>query len=136
MFMATLKDVVRDRRKSIKRTQRQIAQEAGISAGYLGMIESGKVGIPSPGVMAGLARALGIPEEELLQSVGYLEGQAEQSSEERDVELAVVEEVLERIIALPSEAEQLSAFQALPPRTRRLIRSLGALVLRADSEES
>lgn len=126
MFMAQLKDVVKKRRKELRRTQREVAKDAGISSGYLGMIESGKVGIPSPGVMANLARVLDMPEEALLQAVGYLEGQ-----DFTDDELQLVEGFLERILALPTESEQFAAYHALPARVRKLIRSLGALVLRA-----
>lgn len=134
MYMATLKDLVAARRRALKLTQRMVAGSAGISAGYLGMIESGKVGIPSPGVMAALAKALRLPEEELLQSVGYLESMAVDADDPQSLELMVVEDVLERIIAMPTEADQLAAFQELPLRVRQQIRALGALVLRGDTE--
>lgn len=108
MFMATLGDVIAKRRRAIKRTQRAVAKDAGISAGYLGMIESGKVGIPSPGVMANLARVLGIGEDSLLQSVGYLQTEGgEQTSAESD---------LLRIAGMPTKEDRLAALVRLPRR--------------------
>jgi transcriptional regulator with XRE-family HTH domain len=118
MFMTTLGDVIAKRRHEVKRTQRDVAKEAGISAGYLGMIESGKVGIPSPGVMANLARVLGIPEDSLLQSVGYL-----QSEVDSDDYATVAQSHLMKIASLPTKEDRLSALVMLPRK------DLQALVL-------
>lgn len=109
MFMASLADVVAERRRAMKRTQRQVAKEVGISAGYLGMIEAGKVGIPSPDVMASLARVLGMPENELLQSVGYMRVDAVGG-----VDVGPPESTLLRLAALPTKQARLVALADLP----------------------
>ncbi len=65
-------NIVRQRREELRLTVRELAERVGISAGYLTQIETGKVGIPSPDVMARLAKALHVAEIELVRAVGFL----------------------------------------------------------------
>lgn len=75
--MATLAEIVKERRLLLKLTQRQLGTAAGVSHAYINQIEAGEVNLPSPGVLGPLAKALKVGEDVLLRSVGYLQDQAE-----------------------------------------------------------
>ena len=49
-----------------KRTQAEIAKEAGVTKNYIAMLEAGKRKNPSLPVLKRLAKALGVPVTELL----------------------------------------------------------------------
>jgi len=58
-------------RREAKLSQKQVADQAGISAAYLSKLERGAVGAPSPRVLQGLAGALRIPYPVLMAGAGY-----------------------------------------------------------------
>lgn len=63
-----LRDVRKLRGKSLK----AIAESAGISAAYLQKLEGGDVQNPSPHVLNGLASALDVPYDTLMELAGYV----------------------------------------------------------------
>lgn len=75
VVVATLGEIVKERREALKLTTRQLGDEVGASGAYISQIENGKVKLPGPAILAGLARVLRIGEDALLQTVGYLQDQ-------------------------------------------------------------
>lgn len=130
----TLGEIVKAGRKALGLNQRQFGTLVGVSHTYIYQIEAGKTNIPSPGVIAALAKALGAPEVQLLQSVGYFSSAGPDGIPESVDDILVLEKVLERIMELPTPAAQRAAFRALPSRTQQLLRSVGAIVLLGDSD--
>lgn len=52
-------------------TQRDLAQKLGVSAGYIAHLENGRT-LPGRETLKALARALGVPETEMLKEAGFL----------------------------------------------------------------
>lgn len=59
-------------RKTKNLSQKQLAEEAGISPSYLSRVERGKRNIPHPGILKKMATPLGLSEAEILILAGYL----------------------------------------------------------------
>lgn len=64
--------LVRRKRNERGVTLTALAEEAGLSKGYLSTLESEKIGLPAPDVRRRLARALGITQVDLLIAAGEL----------------------------------------------------------------
>ena len=58
---------------------REVEQAAGVSNAYLSQLEQGKIANPSPHILHKLATHYGIPFEDLMAKVGYIDSQAGQS---------------------------------------------------------
>lgn len=67
--VATLGDLVKERREALKLTTRELGDAVGASGAYISQIENGKVKMPGPSILAGLSRVLRIGEDALLQGV-------------------------------------------------------------------
>ena len=52
-------------------TQEELAKKVGVSWGFVAHVETGRT-LPGIKTLRGLARALGVREEEMLRAVGYL----------------------------------------------------------------
>jgi transcriptional regulator with XRE-family HTH domain len=115
MHSKKLADVVRDRRNELRLTQDQLGEMVGVTKQQISNIEQGKTELPSPAVMARLARALQVAEFDLLRSVGYL-----QRSGGPTLTQAQLESEWRRIQALPFE-ERMRELKRLSPATYELI---------------
>lgn len=124
---------VETRRRDLRRSAREVAEAAGISAVYLRVIETGRnpktgrASRPSPEVIIRLARALDTPPDELLALAGYRDLRADTAAEhggangvegEYQVELDAVGRALALLRTRPSDfmrqvtSEDLASFQA------------------------
>lgn len=56
-------------------TQQELGEALGKRGSYVSIVESGKIGMPGPEVLAAMATELGVPEVELLRQIGYLQGE-------------------------------------------------------------
>lgn len=75
VVVASLGDLVKERREALNLTTRQLGEAVGASGAYISQIENGKVKLPGPAILSGLSRVLRIGEDALLQTVGYLKDQ-------------------------------------------------------------
>lgn len=64
--METFAKWLRDKRKSLRLTQEELAKQAGFSRTYIVTLESGKVALPNQPTRARLHHALGTTEDELI----------------------------------------------------------------------
>ena len=62
---------IRDLRKTGRRSLKSVADGAGISVAYLQKLERDEVRAPSPHILRGLARTLGITYADLMELAGY-----------------------------------------------------------------
>lgn len=106
--------LVRSRREAMKLTQSELAERIGCSREQITAIEAGRVQLPSPEIAKGLERELGISEQDILRTAGYLTPEEKPSgapSAEEEAELAMyrqldrdpyiapdVREILKRIV--------------------------------------
>jgi transcriptional regulator with XRE-family HTH domain len=68
---ATLGTVLGEARAAHDLSLQEVADRAGCSPGYVHKLESDRVRTPSPRVLAGLARALGLGYGTLMAAAGY-----------------------------------------------------------------
>jgi HTH-type transcriptional regulator, competence development regulator len=68
----TLGQLLKEARRELGLTLREIERTSGISNGYLSLLESDKVKQPSPKHLAELSRALVVPYADLMRAAGYL----------------------------------------------------------------
>ncbi|MEK5504108.1 helix-turn-helix domain-containing protein [Bacillus sp. FSL M8-0168] len=71
---------LRQLRKMRNLTLEKVAEKSGLSAGYISMLETGKKTYPSANALKKLAKALHIPNDQLLTMIGYI---AELEDEEK-----------------------------------------------------
>jgi transcriptional regulator with XRE-family HTH domain len=71
MATATLGTVLGETRAAHDLSLQEVAERAGCSPGYVHKLESDRVRTPSPRVLAGLARALGLGYPTLMAAAGY-----------------------------------------------------------------
>jgi len=91
--------IIKEQRKSIPLTQKQICEMSGISIAHLVRIESGER-IPSPHTLQQIARPLGLDLSELFIMGGYLSPEPSAlSKEQRDKLLAELNMLLERLVS-------------------------------------
>ncbi len=81
VVMATIGEIIKERRTALKLSQRELGKLVGVSHTYVYNLENGKNDIPSPDVMAAFAQALRVAEETLLQSVGYLKNRISETAQ-------------------------------------------------------
>lgn len=61
-----------NKRKQLNLTQTQVAKEAGLSVPYISMLEKGKKTRPTTGVIKKLAKALSIPNQDVMMLLQYI----------------------------------------------------------------
>lgn len=71
MVKSSLGALLKNARTAHDLSLQEVAERAGCSAGYVHKLESDRIRTPSPRVLAGLAEALGLSYDELMQAVGY-----------------------------------------------------------------
>ena len=71
--MNNLAEYIKDRRLNKGWSKRKLALEAGISHTEVHRIENGERKNPSVNILDSLAKALGLPKEEVLRMAGYIE---------------------------------------------------------------
>lgn len=119
-LMATkLGEIVLRYRKQRKLTQKQLGELVGISHTYIYNIEKGKNDIPKPEVMARLSQALGVPELDLVQAVGYLQGLLPNGLAREDVETEI-----RRIRDLPTFEAKIDRLTQLSPEMYGLVNEM------------
>jgi transcriptional regulator with XRE-family HTH domain len=104
--------LIRRARQAKGWTQRELAKAMGVSAGYIGQIETGKVGLPREEQIDNLERLLGTSRTDILRAAGILDVP-------RDVEAE-----LRRINEIADLKERVRALKALPPHILGPMRSL------------
>lgn len=121
--MKTLSDVVRDARTARRMTQEDLAEAIGLSYGYVGQLETGKVARPRATTLRKLAAALQVPLDDLVVATGQLDAYRV------DAEAQIV-----RIAALPTVQERLNAWRGLSPELRGAILKLSQDLLRLGAD--
>jgi transcriptional regulator with XRE-family HTH domain len=118
MMTTTLGEMVRLRREEMGLSQAELSarMDAAVTPQQIHNIETGKTKIPAPHTMGPLARALRVPEEELLRAAGYLQCEPEYR------ETAV--EAIERIGGIPTVEARMQALARLDPETYATISTL------------
>lgn len=76
---------IKQMRKAAGLTQKSLAEACGCSRQHIQSIEAGMVELPSREILAGMARGMGVPVEELLKAAGYLKEVPAEAA--RDAEL-------------------------------------------------
>jgi transcriptional regulator with XRE-family HTH domain len=71
MSTQTVGALLRQARAAHDLSLQDVATHAGCSPGYVHKLEADRVRTPSPRVLAGLAKALGLPYGELMTAAGY-----------------------------------------------------------------
>lgn len=79
-------DYLRQLRKMRQLTLEKAAEESGVSAGYISMLETGKKEYPTAKTLKKLAKAYNIPHDQLLTMIGYITEQEERSGGEKRAE--------------------------------------------------
>lgn len=72
---AALGRLVRAQRERLRLTQRELAEEVGVSRSAISELEAGRIEQPRATVFARLGKALGIPAAVLLAAAGYPEAE-------------------------------------------------------------
>jgi transcriptional regulator with XRE-family HTH domain len=89
--------VIREQRKSIPLSLKQLSQMSGVSIAHLGRVENGER-FPSPKILQKIAKPLNFDLNELLIGAGYISPDPSNSSEEQRNKLhAELNELLERV---------------------------------------
>ena len=109
-------------RKAKGWSQEELAEQMGVSRGYIGQVEAGIVRQPSNERLAEFERLLGVRPTEMFRALGY---------PDPDLPMNAMSELI-RIAALPDEDDQVEQLRALPPPIVQAIETLAvALVRRA-----
>lgn len=106
----SLPQLLRQAREARGLTQAQVDEAIGMSVGYTGMVESGRITRPRPDTLRKLEAVLGIPRQDMLVATGELDTPSD--------DMTVV---LQRIAALPDREQRLEAWGALPESLRTAI---------------
>lgn len=107
-IMKRLSEVVRDARHALGMTQNELEDAIDKKFGYIGMLETDKIGRPKSATLRRLSVALKVPLDELVRSTGQLDAVPKE-----DAAAAI-----QRIASLPSRVERLDAWSQLPAPTR------------------
>ena len=95
---------IRSLREEIGLSQAQLAEQAGLSQGYLSQIENDEVQNPSASVLFRLAQALHVDPRCLLEAAGYRDILG--SEEDTGFETPVDPDLLRFLARLPSEQQR------------------------------
>lgn len=109
--MKKLSEVVRDARHALDMTQNELEDAIGKKYGYIGTVETDKIGRPKPATLRRLSEALKIPLDELVRSTGQLDAVPKE-----DAAAAI-----QRIAALPVREDRLAAWKQLPAPMRAAV---------------
>jgi transcriptional regulator with XRE-family HTH domain len=95
--------IIKEQRKELNMTQRELAGKIGTSQGYIADLENGKKKNPTSGTLIKLADALKISKEELILAI-VPEDKRKQIIEEQNAEYeSVTEELTEIILSFDKE---------------------------------
>lgn len=119
----SLAQLVKQTREARNLTQAQVDESVGMSIGYTGMVESGRITRPRPDTLRKLEQVLGIPREDMLVATGELDTPSEDAAV-----------VLQRIAALPDREQRLEAWALLPETVRSAVVVLMQDVLLAGAQ--
>lgn len=126
----SLARLVKQAREARGLTQVQVDEAIGMSTGYTGMVESGRITRPRPETLRRLEIVLGIPREDMLVATGELDTPSEDTTI-----------ILQRIAALPDRRQRLEAWSRLPESLRSAVLVLmqdmllaGAQILRESAQ--
>lgn len=119
----SLAQLVKQTREARNLTQAQVDEAVGMSIGYTGMVESGRITRPRPDTLRKLEQVLGIPREDMLVATGELDTPSEDAAV-----------VLQRIAALPDREQRLEAWALLPESVRSAVVVLMQDVLLAGAQ--
>jgi transcriptional regulator with XRE-family HTH domain len=108
--MNKLAELVRNARRRVGLTQEELAEAIDKSFGYVGQLETGKIGRPKPDTLRALSEALHVPLEALAIATDQLD------DDNGEADLGVL---LERLAAIPDVDARLQAWQMLPTPVRR-----------------
>jgi transcriptional regulator with XRE-family HTH domain len=109
-------------RKAKGWSQEELAEQMGVSRGYIGQVEAGILRQPSNERLAEFERLLGVKPSEMFRALGY---------PDPDLPANAMSELV-RIAALPDENDQIEQLRELPPPIQKAIETLAvALVRRA-----
>lgn len=120
----SLAQLVKQTREARNLTQAQVDEAVGMSIGYTGMVESGRITRPRPETLRKLESVLGIPREDMLVATGELDTPSEDAAV-----------VLQRIAALPDREQRLEAWAMLPETVRSAVVVLMQDVLLAGAQQ-
>jgi transcriptional regulator with XRE-family HTH domain len=110
----TIADFVRDARAARGMTQEELADRLGMTPGYVGILETGKVGRPRVQTLRKLAAALDVPLQDLVATTGQIDAPPSD-------DIAIL---LHRIAGLRTPDDRRAAFRQLPESVRKSIRIL------------
>jgi transcriptional regulator with XRE-family HTH domain len=119
----TLAQLVKQAREARGLTQAQVDEAIGMSTGYTGMVESGRITRPRQETLRKLDAVLGIPREDMLVATGELDTPSEDTTI-----------ILQRIAALPDRRQRLEAWSRLPESLRSAVLVLVQDLLMASSQ--
>ena len=89
--------VIREQRKSVPLSLKQLSEMSGVSIAHLARVENGER-VPSPNILQKIAKPLNFDLNELLIGAGYISPDPSNSSEEQRKKLrAELSELLERV---------------------------------------
>jgi transcriptional regulator with XRE-family HTH domain len=108
--MKSLAQLVKQAREARGLTQAQVDEAIGMSTGYTGMVESGRIARPRQETLHKLGYVLGIAREDMLVVTGELDTPSE------DITI-----VLQQIAALPDRRQRLEAWSKLPESLRAAV---------------
>lgn len=106
----SLAQLVKQAREARGLTQAQVDEAIGMSMGYTGMVESGRITRPRQETLRKLEVVLGIPREVMLVATGELDTPSEDTTI-----------MLQRIAALPDRQQRLEAWSRLPESLRSAV---------------
>lgn len=109
--MTSFGPYLRQLRETRRYSLRQVQREAGISPGYLSLIEQGKRGVPHLSLLQRLAQVYGVSVSELLTKAGVGEGELPAPTRSYRVELLWPERLEEAINAIAAEGWALHTLQ-------------------------
>lgn len=97
---------------------RELAEESGLSNGYISLLENGRVESPSATVLGKLAQALTVPLDDLLRAAG-VEIASLPASANRDVDPALASAVRRLDAGAREQLLSYAKYLAGQPRARR-----------------
>ncbi len=98
----SLSQLVKQARETRGMTQSQVDELVGMSIGYTGMVESGRITRPRPETLRKLESVLGIPREDMLVATGELDAPSDDAAV-----------ILQRIATIPDRERRLEAWAML-----------------------
>lgn len=120
----TFAQLIKQAREARGLTQAHVDEAIGMSVGYMGMLESGRITRPRPETLRRLEQVLGIPRADMLVATGELDLPSDDAAI-----------VLQRVAALPDREQRLEAWAHLPEALRAPVLVLMQDVLQAGAQQ-